>query len=104
MIDPVAEPRATLETRDPIRNRGPSMTARYTLIVGTRDWSSWSLRPYLALRHIGVPFDEEGVALRRDTTSPEILKYAPSGRVPALGIQDGDASYVIWDSLAICET
>jgi glutathione S-transferase len=80
------------------------MTARYTLIVGTKDWSSWSLRPYTALRHIGVPFDEEVVQLRRDTTSPEILKYSPNGRVPALKIQGGDASYVVWDSLAICET
>src|ERR1700744_5312228 len=80
------------------------MSTRYTLIVGTKDWSSWSLRPYMALRHIGVPFDEEVVQLRRETTSPEILKYSPNGRVPALKIRDGDTSYVVWDSLAICET
>ena len=80
------------------------MSTRYTLIVGTRDWSSWSLRPYLALRHIGVPFDEELVPLRRETTSPEILKYSPTGRVPVLRIAEGGAHYIVWDSLAICET
>ena len=54
------------------------MAARYTLIAGTKDWSSWSLRPYVALRHIGVPIEEEVVALRRDTSSPEILKFSPA--------------------------
>jgi glutathione S-transferase len=80
------------------------MSLRYTLIVGTKDWSSWSLRPYLALRHIGVPFQEERILLRRETSCPEILKYSPSGRVPVLKIEDDGGSYVVWDSLAICET
>jgi glutathione S-transferase len=80
------------------------MSARYTLILGTKDWSSWSLRPYVALRHIGVPFTEELVTLRRDTTSPEILNHSPAGRVPVLKIEDGGKSVVVWDSLAICET
>ena len=80
------------------------MSTRYTLIAGTRDWSSWSLRPYMALRHIGVPFDEEMVPLRRETTSPEILQYSPSGRVPVLRIEEAGGSYIVWDSLAICET
>lgn len=73
---------------------------KYTLIVGTRNWSSWSLRPYLALRHAGAAFEEVVVPLRADTTTSEILKYSPTGRVPALKI--GDTT--IWDSLAICET
>ena len=80
------------------------MATRYTLIVGTKDWSSWSLRPYMALRHIGVSFDEELVPLRRESTSPEILRYSPTGRVPVLRIEDGERSYIVWDSLAICET
>ncbi len=80
------------------------MATRYTLIVGTKDWSSWSLRPYVALRHIGIPFDEEVVPLRRETTSPEILKYSPTGRVPVLKIEEEDRSTIVWDSLAICET
>jgi glutathione S-transferase len=80
------------------------MNARYTLVVGTKDWSSWSLRPYMALRHIDVPFEQEIVPLRRETTSPEILKYSPSGRVPVLKIAEGGQTYIVWDSLAICET
>jgi glutathione S-transferase len=80
------------------------MTAHYTLIVGTKEWSSWSLRPYLALRHVGAAFDEELVPLRRDTTSPEILKYSPTGRVPALKIENAGKTITVWDSLAICET
>lgn len=79
------------------------MATRYTLIVGTKDWSSWSLRPYVALRHIGVSFDEEVVPLRRETTSPEILKYSPIGRVPVLKIEEEGQNYIVWDSLAICE-
>jgi glutathione S-transferase len=84
--------------------REHNMSTRYTLIVGTKDWSSWSLRPYMALRHIGIPFDEVVVPLKRETTSPEILKYSPSGRVPVLKIEEGGANYIVWDSLAICET
>ncbi len=80
------------------------MAAHYTLIVGTKDWSSWSLRPYVALRHIGAPFDEQPVALRRDTTSPEILRFSPTGRVPVLRIEENGTGYIVWDSLAICET
>ena len=80
------------------------MTARYTLVVGTKEWSSWSLRPYMALRHIGVPFEEDLIRLRYDTTSEEVQKRSPSGRVPLLKIAENDETTLIWDSLAICET
>ena len=80
------------------------MTARYTLVIGTKDWSSWSLRPYMALRHIGVPFTEDLIRLRHDTTSEEVRKRSPSGRVPLLKIEEKGNSSVVWDSLAICET
>lgn len=80
------------------------MTARYTLVIGTKDWSSWSLRPYMALRHIGVPFEEDLIRLRRDSTTEEVQKRSPSGRVPLLKIEDGGKSWSVWDSLAICET
>ncbi|MBV8977891.1 MAG: glutathione S-transferase family protein [Alphaproteobacteria bacterium] len=79
------------------------MDTRYTLIVGTKDWSSWSLRPWLAMRHSSIAFEEELVHLRRGTT-PEILKFSPSGRVPALVIEEDGRRALIWDSLAICET
>lgn len=80
------------------------MAARYTLIVGTKNWSSWSLRPYMALRHIGVPFGEELIQLRRNSTTEDVQKRTPAGRVPVLQIEDNESRYIVWDSLAICET
>jgi glutathione S-transferase len=73
----------------------------YTLIVGTQDWSSWSLRPYLALLATGAPFTMEVIPLRQAESSREaILKHSPTGKVPVL--QFGGET--VWDSLAICET
>jgi glutathione S-transferase len=69
------------------------------LIIGTRKWSSWSLRPWLAAKHTGADFSETLVALREVGVSEEIAKYSPSGRVPVL--RDGEL--LVWDSLAICE-
>jgi len=80
------------------------MTARYTLVVGTKDWSSWSLRPYVALRHIGVAFEEDLIQLRRNSTTEEVQKRSPSGRVPLLKIEENGVAWSVWDSLAICET
>jgi len=80
------------------------MNARYTLIVGTKDWSSWSLRPYMALSAIGVPFAEELIPLRRDTTSEAVQRRTPAGRVPVLEIEESGRTHTVWDSLAICET
>ena len=83
------------------------MAARYTLILGTRSWSSWSLRPYMAMRATGAPFEEITIRLRRlesPSTREEILKHSPSGRVPALKIAENGRTATVWDSLAICET
>jgi glutathione S-transferase len=83
------------------------MTARYTLIVGTKEWSSWSLRPYLALRATGAPFEEEVIQLRKQespTTKELIARYSPAGRVPVLTIEENGETVTVWDSLAICET
>ena len=80
---------------------------RYTLVVGTKNWSSWSLRPYLALRATGAPFEEVLIQLRR-TDSPStkelIRKHSPAGRVPVLKIEENGTTTTVWDSLAICET
>jgi glutathione S-transferase len=71
------------------------------LVIGTRTWSTWSLRPWLALKHTGAPFTETLIALRQENNMTEaaILPHSPSGLVPALKT-DG---LVIVDSLAICE-
>lgn len=70
------------------------------IVVGTKTWSSWSLRPWLALKHTGAPFTETVVQLRHaELSEAEIAKHSPSGLVPVL--KDGEVT--VWDSLAICE-
>ena len=76
------------------------MTANgYTLVIGDKNLSSWSLRPWLALKHAGIPFAEECVRLRQPDSKAQILRHSPSGKVPALKTGSG----VVWDSLAILE-
>lgn len=69
------------------------------LIIGTKKWSTWSLRPWLALKRTGAPFTETLITLREVGVTEEIARHSPSGKVPAL--KDGDL--LIWDSLAVCE-
>ena len=81
--------------------------AGYTLIVGTRNWSSWSLRPFVALKAIGAPYKIVDIRLRQKdspTTREQILKHSAAGKVPVLKIVDGGTTLTVWDSLAICET
>jgi len=73
--------------------------AEFTLVIGDKNISSWSLRPWLALKHLGVAFDEEQVRLRQPDTRQQNLRHAPSGKVPVLKHN----GLVIWDSLAISE-
>ena len=74
-------------------------TGRYRLLIGDKNWSSWSLRPWLAMARTGIPFEEINVRLRRPESKGEILRHSPSGFVPALI----DSDLTIWDSLAIIE-
>ncbi|HWE17983.1 MAG TPA: glutathione S-transferase family protein [Hyphomicrobiaceae bacterium] len=71
----------------------------YKLVIGNKNTSSWSLRPWLVMRHAGIAFDEIGVDLRAPDAKAQILRHSPSGKVPAL-VAGGR---VIWDSLAILE-
>jgi glutathione S-transferase len=77
---------------------------RYTLILGTKDWSSWSLRPYMAMRATGAAFEEQMVALRRENSPERIRHYSPSAKLPALKIEEDGRTTTVWDSVAICET
>jgi glutathione S-transferase len=70
-----------------------------TLIVGSKNYSSWSLRPYLALKAAGLPFREVLIPLRTDDTYRHIRLYSPSGTVPVLL----HGAIKVWESLAICE-
>lgn len=75
------------------------MSDTLTLVIGTRRYSSWSLRPWLALKVAGATFAEVEIALRQPDTKARILEWSPSGKVPLLA--HGERR--IWDSLAICE-
>ena len=71
----------------------------YTLYIANKNYSSWSLRPWLLLRHFGVEFDEIRLALDTPGFASEVLQHSPTGKVPALR----DGALQVWDSLAICE-
>jgi glutathione S-transferase len=69
------------------------------LIIGNKNYSSWSLRAWLCLKQLGVKFDEVRIPLDTHTWQREIGKHSPSRMVPVL--KNGE--HVVWDSLAICE-
>ena len=69
------------------------------LIVGNKNYSSWSLRPWIALKVAGIAFDEERIPLYGPESKQRILAFSPAGKVPCLV----DGTLAIWDSLAICE-
>jgi glutathione S-transferase len=70
-----------------------------TLVVGNKNYSSWSLRPYLVLAHTGVAFETVVIPLYLPETKTELARYTPSGKVPVLI----HGATTIWESLAICE-
>lgn len=70
-----------------------------TLVIGNKNLSSWSLRPWLLLRHLNLPFSEVKLLLDTPEFKAQLGEYSPAGRVPVL--IDGDLH--IWDSLAIAE-
>ncbi|MGN6223382.1 glutathione S-transferase family protein [Pseudoxanthomonas sp.] len=73
--------------------------SRPILIIGNKNYSSWSLRPWLLLRQFGVEFDEIRLPLDTPEFFAEVKRYSPTGKVPALW----DGELHLWDSLAICE-
>ncbi len=70
-----------------------------TLVIGSKKWSSWSLRPWIALKQAGIPFKEILIHLRQADTRARILEYCPAGKLPILI----DGKDVIWESLAILD-
>ncbi|BAY24363.1 glutathione S-transferase domain protein [Calothrix sp. NIES-2100] len=70
-----------------------------TLVIGNKNYSSWSLRPWLALKQFGVEFEEICIPLYTPETASKIQQYSPSKKVPVL-LHNHQS---IWDSLAICE-
>ncbi|MGB5959639.1 MAG: glutathione S-transferase family protein [Coleofasciculaceae cyanobacterium] len=70
-----------------------------TLIIGNKNYSSWSLRSWLAMKQAKIDFTEKRILLDTPTTYQEIRRYSPAGKVPVLQHNQ----LTVWDSLAICE-
>jgi glutathione S-transferase len=70
-----------------------------TLVIGNKNYSSWSMRPWVAAVAFGIPFNEVRVLLDQPDTAANIARYSHAGRVPVLLAGD----ITVWDSLAICE-
>ncbi|SPB14029.1 glutathione S-transferase domain-containing protein [Caballeronia novacaledonica] len=71
------------------------------LVIGDKLNSSWSMRPWVLLKHFGIPFEEALIPLGHPDTKAKILDVSPSGKVPCLVTDAGDS---VWESLAIVET
>jgi len=72
--------------------------ADLTIYLGNKNYASWSLRAWLALKATEEPFEEVVIPLFQPGSKETLLKYSPSGRVPALHHR----GTIVWDSLAIC--
>ncbi|KND59080.1 Glutathione S-transferase [Candidatus Burkholderia verschuerenii] len=71
------------------------------LAIGDKNFSSWSMRPWVLLKHFGMPFEEVLINLYAPDSRAQLARVSPSGKVPCLVTDAGDA---VWDSLAIMET
>ena len=70
-----------------------------TLVIGNKNYSSWSMRPWIALRAAGIPFDEIVIPLYEPGSKERVLEHSPAGKVPVLF----DGNVRVWESLAIIE-
>jgi glutathione S-transferase len=75
------------------------MKEALSLVIGDKNLSSWSMRPWLVLKASGIPFKEIKIQLDTPSSKKEIAKHSPSGRVPTLI----HGKTTVWDSLSICE-
>jgi glutathione S-transferase len=69
------------------------------LVIGNKNYSSWSLRPWMVLKQAGIPFEEERLSFNDPDFRAKVARLSPSGRVPVLH----EGGLVVWDSLAIVE-
>jgi len=73
--------------------------AEFTLTIGNKCFSSWSLRPWVAMKHLQIPFEEGFVRLRTPQTFANLAKVSPTGLVPVLNHN----GRIVWETLAILE-
>ncbi|MER8386186.1 glutathione S-transferase family protein [Mesorhizobium sp. M1428] len=78
--------------------------AEFTLFIGNKCFSSWSLRPWLAMKHLEIPFEEGLVRLRTPETAANLARISPTGQVPVLNhrLPAGEVR-IVWETLAILE-
>lgn len=77
--------------------------AEFTLYIGYKQTSSWSLRGWLAMRKTGAEFEEVTIRYRTAAGKQQLEQISPSGRVPVLVHQTGETLIRVWESLAICD-
>jgi glutathione S-transferase len=73
--------------------------SEFTLVIGNKNYSSWSLRPWMLMRHLELAFEEELIVLSRPDSAARIAQHTPAGRVPVLK----HGALTLWESLAIGE-
>jgi glutathione S-transferase len=71
----------------------------YTLYIANKNYSSWSLRPWVLMKTLGVPFDERQMVFREGSNWEPFREFSPAGLVPCLH----DGATIVWDSLGIAE-
>ncbi|MGE5097371.1 MAG: glutathione S-transferase family protein [Betaproteobacteria bacterium] len=74
--------------------------SKLTLVIGNKNYSSWSMRPWVLLKQKGIPFDEVRLGFHTAEWNAQIGRWSPSGLVPVLWRDEQS----VWDSLAIMET
>ena len=87
-LDPLASPTVDGAGKRPLK-----------LVIGSKNYSTWSMRPWVVMKAFHIPFEEILILLDQPDTGSRIAEFSSAGRVPVL--IDGDTT--IWDSLAICE-
>ena len=75
----------------------------YRLVIGNKNYSSWSLRAWLLLTEARIPFEEVCLSLGTPQFAEQIGRYTPTGRVPVLLDSTGPEPFAVWDTLAIAE-
>jgi glutathione S-transferase len=73
------------------------------LIIGNKNYSSWSMRPWIAMKATGIPFDETVISLYVEGSEAQIKAHSPAGKVPILIDGQGNGEVRVWESLAILE-
>src|SRR5882672_9185327 len=75
-----------------------------TLVIGNKNYSSWSFRPWIAMEVAGIPFEEEVISLDAKDFKARVTRISGTGKVPALADDQGrDGQVQVWESLAILE-